>query len=110
MEIKVTIPDIKKNDLTLKRMELLEKRFDQQYKLFIDRFKTVENKNSKSETKPFLTKIDSLENAIRGITLKTKNNISQNNNGKLYKAFESFFVRMERLIKEVRPRLMPSPS
>src|SRR3990167_5520796 len=36
MEIKVTIPDVKRNDLALKRMDLLEKKLDQQYKSFID--------------------------------------------------------------------------
>ena len=36
MEIKVTIPDIKKNDLALRRMDLLERKLDQQYKSFID--------------------------------------------------------------------------
>ena len=158
MEIKVIIPDVKKNDLNLKRMDMLERRVDQQYKNRIEgkntireieilqssfmkklnrfmesnkdkidsqnnrladalkkvvnnRVKTITiDKTPKSEIKSFLSKIDSLEEAIRGITLKTKNNTSHTNNGRLNKSFESFFARMEKLIKEVRPRMYPSPS
>ena len=160
MEIKVTIPDIKKNDLNLNRMDMLEKRLDQQYKNRIEgkniikeietlqssfmkklnrfmesnkdkidsqnskladalkrvvnnRVKTITiDKTPKSEIKSFLSKIDSLEEAIRGITLKAKNNTSHrsSNNGRLNKSFEGFFARMEKLIKDVRPRMFPSPS
>ena len=149
--------DDKMNKMHEKRMDMLERKLDQQYKTvtdgksitkeiealqssfmkklnrFMDSNKTqisqqnnklaealkrvVENKVKviksedapKSEIKSFISKIDSLEDAIRGITLKARNNTSPNN-GRLNKSFESFFARMEKLIKEVKPRLTPSPS
>lgn len=87
MDIKITLPDEKKNYLTLKRMDLLEKRFYQQY----DRF----NK-----------KIDELEKAIKNFPTPK---ISLNTNN-LTKSFNKLFERLEKAIKASRPRLIPSPS
>ena len=137
MEIKVTIPDEKKNGITLKRMDLLEKKLDQQYKNRIEgrditkefsvlqtsfmnklgRFmdsnrEQIAKQNNKltealkkitntkttvikterapnAEIKSFISKISSLEEAIRSITLKAKKNTPHNNNdGRLNKSFE----------------------
>jgi len=159
MEIKITIPDEKKNDLTLKRMDLLERKLDQQYKAFIDKsdyIKAIEqlqssfmgnfnrildmnksmitqghqeridilrdeferkiksiqdNRNNEQELKIFTSKLNSLENAIKNITLKpTVVRVPSNNNKVLFDSFNAILQRMESLIRSSRPRLTPSPS
>lgn len=160
MDIKITIPDEKKNDLTLRRMDLLEKKLDQQYKSFIDKtdyakvimgiqtsfmsnfnkmlamnksmmtqgqqeridilrdeFKRKiksleENKDDEENIKLFTSKLNSLENAIKGITLKPQIvRVSTGNNNKvLFDSFNGILQRLESLIRQSRPRLSPSPS
>jgi len=152
--------DEKSNKLQEKRMDLLEKRLDQQYKKTtsgnngkdyakdiesiqksfinrLDRFITqskqsISSQNSKllealkktvnqkvkiikessngsdnSEIKTFIKKIDSLEDAIRKISLKT---VNVNRSVKLDDSFQKWFERMEKAIKDARPRMYPSPS
>ena len=159
MEIKVIIPDVKKNDLSLKRMDMLERKFDQQYKSFIDnksnsfkiigqlqssfisnfnkmlvmnksmmtqgnqqridvlrkefegRIKTLqEDKDDGEELKLFTSKLNSLENAIKSITLKPQVVRVSNNNKALFNSFNGILHRLEMLIRESRPRVFPSPS
>lgn len=160
MEIKVTIPDEKKNDLTLKKMDLLERKLDQQYKSFIDKtdyMKVIEqmqssfmsnfnkmlamnksmmtqrhqerinilrdefskkiknleeNKDDEENIKLFTSKLNSLENAIKSITLKPSIvKVSNGNNNKvLFDSFNGILQRLEMLIRSSRPRLIPSPS
>ena len=159
MEIKVTIPDQKKNDLTLKRMDLLERKLDQQYKAFVDKtdytkvisnmqssfmsnfnrmldmnkaimnqshkdridvlrnefsrkLKSLEQDKDNEEIKLFTSKLNSLENAIKGITLKPQivKVPSRNNNKVLFDSFNGILQRLESLIRQSRPRLIPSPS
>ena len=160
MDIKITIPDDKKNDLTLKRMDLLERKLDQQYKSFIDKtdylkiieqlqssfmgnfnkmfamnksmmtrghneridvlreeFKRKiksleEDKDNEQDVKLFINKLNSLENAIKNITLKPQIvRVNTNNNDKnLFNSFNGILERLEMLIRSSRPRLIPSPS
>ena len=160
MDIKITIPDEKKNDLTLRRMDLLEKKLDQQYKSFIDKtdyLKVIEQlqssfmgnfnkifamnksmmsqaqnqridilreefkrkiksleeeKDNEENLKLFTSKLNSLENAIKNITLKpTVVRVPSNNNNKiLFNSFNGILHKLEMLIRESRPRLIPSPS
>jgi len=160
MEIKLTIPDEKKNDLVFKRMDLLEKKLDQQYKSFIDKTDYIkvieniqssfmgnfnkmlamnksmmtqghkervdllrdefarkiksleENKDGDESIKLFTSKLNSLENAIKSITLKPQIvKVSNGSNNKvLFNAFDGILQRLENLIRQSRPRLTPSPS
>lgn len=162
MEIKVIIPDEKKNDLTSKRMDNLERKLDQQYKSFIDKtdyikviesmqssfmsnfnkmlvmnksmmtqgqqerinilrdefkrkIKSIEENKSDSNgenIKLFTSKLNSLENAIKSITLKPQVvRVSTGNNNKvLFDSFNGILARLENLIRQSRPRLSPSPS
>lgn len=159
MDIKITIPDEKKNDLTLKRMDLLEKKLDQQYKSFIDKtdyIKVIESmqnsfmgnfnkmlamnksmitqgqreridvlrdefrrkikslegdKNNEENIKFFTSKLNSLESAIKSITLKpTIVRVGSNNNKALFNSFNGILERLETLIRSSRPRMIPSPS
>jgi hypothetical protein len=162
MEIKVIIPDEKKNDLTSKRMDNLERKLDQQYKSFIDKtdyikviesmqssfmsnfnkmlvmnksmmtqgqqerinilrdefkrkIKSIEENKSDSDgenIKLFTSKLNSLEDAIKSITLKPQVvRVSTGNNNKvLFDSFNGILQRLENLIRQSRPRLSPSPS
>ncbi len=149
--------DEKSNKMHEKRMDMLEKKLDQQYKnksegknytkeiesiqkSFVNRLdkfmnqsrqvmssqnskllealkKTVnqkvqvikEQRNGNGELKAFIKKIDSLEDAIRKISLKTKT-VNVNRSINLDSSFEKMFARMEKAIRESRPRLSPSPS
>src|SRR3990167_2535218 len=147
MEIKVTMPDEKKNELTLRRMDLLEKKLDQQYKSFIDNkpdyFKAIEqlqssfmsnfnkmlamnkammtnghqekidtlrkelenkirslenNKDNEESVKLFTGKLNSLENAIKSITLKPTVVRVGNNNKELFNSFNGILHMLEVLI------------
>lgn len=163
MDIRITIPDEKKNDLALKRMDLLEKKLDAQYKSFADRTAGVKteaseaiqklqssfmgnfnkmmdmhksmmtlahreridtlrdefsrrlegiekNKNS-DYSRVFTAKLNSLESAIKGITLKPSVVKVQNGNNKpLFDSFNGILQRLETLIRESKPRMYPSPS
>jgi hypothetical protein len=159
MEIKVTIPDDNKNEQTLKRMDLLERKLDQQYKAFIDksdcikeieqlqssfmsnfnkmlamnksmitqgyqdridtlrdefakRIKGLEqNDGNEKSLRQFSTQLNSLENAIKNITLKPQIvKVPVNNNKILFDSFNTILQRMETLIRQSRPRMYPSPS
>lgn len=151
-------PDDKKNDITLKRMDNLERKLDQQYKSFIDKtdylkvigqmqssfmsnfnkmlamnksmmtqtqnqridilreeFKRKikslsEDKDDEENLKFFTSKLNSLENAIRNITLKPTVVRVPNNNKVLFNSFNGILQKLENLIRESRPRLIPSPS
>lgn len=149
--------DEKSNKMHEKRMDMLEKKLDQQYKnksegrdyskdiesiqkSFVNRLDKFMNQNRKAilsqnskllnalkntvsrevkiiqetpsgngELKTFVKKISSLEDAIRKISLKTKTvNVTKSIN--LDNSFEKLFAKMEKVIKESRPRLSPSPS
>ena len=65
--------------------------------------------NNNGELKTFVKKIDSLEDAIRKISLKTKN-VTINKKVNLDSSFEKMFAKMEKAIRESKPRLSPSPS
>lgn len=160
MEIKVIIPDEKKNDLTSKRMDNLERKLDQQYKSFIDKTDYIkviesmqssfmsnfnkmlamnksmmtqgqkekisilrdefarkiksleEDKGDDENIKLFTSKLNSLESAIKSITLKPQVvKVSTGNNNKvLFDSFNGILQRLETLIRQSRPRLSPSPS
>ncbi len=145
------------NKMHEKRMDMLEKKLDQQYKnksegrnytkdiesiqkSFVNRLdkfmnqsrqvissqnnkllealkKTVNQKvqvikeeaSDNSELKTFVKKISSLEDAIRKISLKTKT-VNVNRSVNLDSSFEKMFARMEKAIRDARPRLSPSPS
>lgn len=151
--------DEKSNNIHEKRMDMLEKKLDQQYKnksegrnyardiesiqkSFVNRLdkfmnqsrQSISSQNSKllealkktvnqkvkviklesvgsnnDEIKTFIKKIDSLEDAIRKISLKTKT-VNVTKNMSLDSSFEKLFARMEKVIRESRPRLSPSPS
>jgi len=151
--------DEKFNKIHEKRMDMLERKLDQQYKnkidgrsyvkeidsiqkSFVNRLdkfmnqsrQNISSQNSKllealkntvnkkvqvikqksngsdnAEIKTFVKKIDSLEDAIRKISLKTRTvNVTKNVN--LDSSFEKLFARMEKAIRESKPRLSPSPS
>ena len=152
-------PNDKNNNLTLKRMDNLERKLDQQYKSFIDKtdylkvieqmqssfmsnfnkilvmnksmmtqghkervdilrdefarkIKSLEEDKSDEESlKLFTSKLNSLENAIKNITLKPTIIRTPNNNNKiLFDSFNGILYRLEMLIRQSRPRLIPSPS
>ena len=162
MNIKITIPDVKKNDLSLKRMDMLERKLDQQYKSFIDKtdyLKVIEqlqssfmgnfnkmltmnksmmtqansqridllrkefenrikglkddkdDKDNEENLKLFTNKLNSLESAIKNITLKPSIVKVTNNNDKiLFNSFNGILYKLENLIRESKPRMYPSPS
>jgi tRNA U34 5-carboxymethylaminomethyl modifying GTPase MnmE/TrmE len=159
MEIKVTIPDNKKNDLAMRRMDSLEKKLDQQYKSFIDKtdnsqsiqklqdslmnsfnkmlkmnkammsqshrekmdsmrdefarkIKSIEERSDDNrDIGIFSRKLQSLERAIKSITLKPQIVRVQGGNDKiLFKSFSGILQRLESSIRETRPRMYPSPS
>jgi len=151
-------PNEKHNQMTLSRMDNLERKLDQQYKSFIDKtdyIKVIENMQSsfmsnfnkmlamnksmmthsqkekidllrdefarkiknlekddgQEEIKLFTSKLSSLENSIKNITLKPQIvRVSNNNNKVLFNAFDGILQRLESLIRQSRPRLSPSPS
>jgi hypothetical protein len=160
MEIKVIIPDEKKNDFALKRMDNLERKLDQQYRSFIDKTDYIkviesmqnsfmnnfnkilamnksmmtqkhqeridvlrdefarkiksleEDKDGEENIKLFTSKLNSLENAIKSIALKPQIvRVSTGNNNKiLFDSFNGILQRLETMIRQSRPRLIPSPS
>jgi dsDNA-specific endonuclease/ATPase MutS2 len=68
-----------------------------------------ETPKGNGELKTFIKKISSLEDTIRKISLKSKTvNVTKQVN--LDSSFEKLFARMEKAIKEAKPRLSPSPS
>ena len=151
--------DDKKNALSEKRMDLLEKKLDQQYKAFInktdntkqidnlqksfmailDRFmqmnksmmtsihqdkmdslrrefdrklKELEKNDEKDEIlKSFVSKLGKFESSInkisRPVVVNTKTAVSKDY---LSKSFDTFYSNMQKLIQEMRPRMIPSPS
>ena len=149
-----------KNDRTLRRMDNLERKLDQQYKSIINKtdygkaimgmqtsfmsnfnkmlamnksmmtqaqkekidvlrqeftrkIKSLENnkdKDGNESIKLFTKKLNSLESAIKNITLKPTVVRVRNNNKSLFNAFDGILHRLEGLIRESRPRVFPSPS
>lgn len=89
-----------------------KEKFDILREEFKRKIKSIEEKEDKSEDlKQFSSKITSLENAIKSITLKPQVvRVPSGNNKQLLNSFENIMQRMERTIRESRPRLMPSPS
>ena len=65
MDIKITLPDEKKNDLTFKRMDLLEKKLDQQYRNFIEKKDTSINRNFDALTKSLSRSLGGFEKALK---------------------------------------------
>lgn len=86
-----------------KLLEALKKTVNQKVKVI------KEEANDNGELKTFIKKIDSLEDAIRKISLKTKT-VNVNRSVNLDSSFEKMFAKMEKAIREARPRLSPSPS
>jgi len=60
--------------------------------------------------KSFANKLGSLERSIRSIPVPTQTIINRPNNMNLTKSFDMVLKRMETLIRESRPRMIPSPS
>jgi len=80
---------------------------------FAKKIKNLEdNKDDGENIKLFTSKLNSLENAIKNITLKPQVvKVSNGNNNKvLFDSFNGVLQRLEMLIRESRPRLIPSPS
>lgn len=150
--------DEKANKMNEKRMDLLEKKLDQQYKRntsgidpqgFVKKLDQIQSSFAKKlkefvvqskqtstnqeklleafkksiskkvqvikqessgndELKTFIKKISSLEEAIKKISVKPQ--VTVNRSVNLGGAFEKMFVRFEKLIKEAKPRVYPSPS
>ena len=87
-------------------------KFDFLREEFKRKIKSIEeDKNSEDDIKKFTSKLTSLENAIKNITLKPQIvKVSNGNNKQLLNSFENIFQRMENLIRQSKPRLTPSPS
>jgi len=83
-----------------KLLEALRKKMNQKVQV-------IKESSNGEELKTFVKKIDSLEEAIKKVSLKTKIITPKAN---LDGAFEKLFAKMERLIKEAKPRVYPSPS
>ena len=77
MEIKVVIPDEKKNDLVKKRMDLLESKLDQQYKSFIEKRDKNINKNFDALTKSLSRSLSGFERALKNFKPSTPVNINR---------------------------------
>lgn len=145
-----------KNDWTARRMDILEKKLDQQYKAFIDKpdypgvieklqssFNSNLNKmmmmnkmmmtkahkdrvcalrgefagkikkleEDKDNEREFTSKLSSLENAIKSISLKPQLvRVNNGSNKTLFNSFNAILQKLENAIYASRPRLIPSPS
>jgi hypothetical protein len=86
-------------------IEALKKTINQKVKVI----KETSGKSDNTEIKSFMDKIDSLEEAIRKISMKSKT-VNVNRQVSLDDSFDKFFARIEKAIKDARPRLSPSPS
>ncbi len=75
----------------------------------VSKVKVIKEESDGSELKTFIKKIDSLEDAIRKISLKNKN-LKVSTKVNLDSSFDKLFERMEKAIKSARPRMSPSPS
>ena len=81
MDIKITIPDEKKNDLTSKRMDNLERKLDQQYKAFMD----------KSDYIKVIDRLqDSFSRSLDKMLVMNRSIMTQNNNQKINLLREDF--------------------
>jgi hypothetical protein len=148
----------KKNDITAKRMDSLERKLDAQYRAYMDRNNYIpiidkmqssfirsldrlfssnkamisqvnnsrleslrkefsqrisELKRDKSEDallKSFALKLNSLETAIRNIPAPRVRVVRKMNDTSLNNSFKAVLDRLEMLIRESRPRMIPSPS
>lgn len=90
-----------------------QERFDALRQELKSKIKSIEeNRDGEESIKIFISKVNSLENAIKNITLKPQIvKVSNGNNNKfLLNSFETILQRMETLIRQSRPRLSPSPS
>ncbi len=88
-----------------KLLEALKKTVNQKVKVI----KETSGNSDNTEIKTFLKKIDSLEDAIRKISMKSKT-VNVNRKVSLDDSFDKFFVKIEKAIRESRPRMFPSPS
>jgi ribosome-associated translation inhibitor RaiA len=90
-----------------------QERFNALRNEFNRSIKSIEDKDTGEENLKILTsKLNSLENAIKSITLKPQivKVQSNTNNKQLLSSFDSILQRMENTIRSSRPRLTPSPS
>ena len=119
MEIKVTIPDDKKNDIICKRMDMMQKSLDNQYKTFQngkDYIKIIERIQ-----KSFMDKLEKIilaNNSNRGIYEKRLENIrrefsnrineykSSDNSDELLKTFSHKLTSLESTIKHIPTQKM----
>lgn len=153
--------DDKKNAFSEKRMDLLERKLDQQYKAFIDKtdntkqidelsksfmaildrfmqmnksmitsmhqdkmnnlrrefnrkLKELERDNNKDEIlKSFVSKLSKFESSINKISrpVTVVSNVKPTvSRDYLSKSFNNFYLNMQKLIQDMRPRMIPSPS
>jgi hypothetical protein len=99
--------DMNKSMITQRNKERIDILRDE----FTRKIKSIEEKDNNEELKLFTSKLNSLENAIKNITLKpTVVKVPSSNNKVLFDSFNGIFKRMEELIRSSRPRLIPSPS
>jgi len=82
---------------------------------FKRKIKSLEdNKDDGESRRLFIAKLNSLENAIKAMTLKPQvvrvNSGGGGSNKSLQRAFDRLFEKMEVLIKKAGPRVIPSPS
>lgn len=76
------------------------------FEKIVNRMENQKPSNNSVDYKALTGQLGSLENAIKG--LKTQK-VSVNTNG-LSKSFNGLYERLEKAIRESRPRLTPSPS
>lgn len=89
-----------------------QQRFDLLREEFKRKIKSIEQDGEKEEyLKEFSSKLSSLENAIKNITLRPQIvRVKDSSNKDLLSSFENIMQRMENTIRNSRPRLSPSPS
>lgn len=103
------------NKMFAMNKSMLSQANQQRFNALRDEFKRSiksieDNDNNEETSKELLTKLNSLESAIKNITLKPQVVKVQNNNKQLLNSFETIMQRMENIIRQSRPRMMPSPS
>lgn len=78
---------------------------------FASKMKSLEKDDNSRGVETFVRKLQSLENAIRSITLRPQVvRVQNNNNENLVNSFNGILQRLESLIRESKPRMYPSPS
>lgn len=89
-----------------------QERFNSLRDEFKRSIKSIEDDKTNDDNLATLTsKLSSLEEAIKKITLKPQVvKVPTNNNKELLTSFETIMQRMENIIRQSRPRMMPSPS